>query len=71
VARPARFELATLCFGAAGSQIPRALSSVAYGRRHSKICPWLGYKGYRFTSWHCVGHIHSSYPAKAFLTLLT
>jgi hypothetical protein len=31
----------------------------------------LGYKGYRFTSWHCVGHIHSSYPAKAFLTLLT
>ena len=27
--------------------IPNALSSVSYWRVHSRICPWLGYKGYK------------------------
>jgi hypothetical protein len=50
VARPEGFEPPTLCSGAQRLKIPSALSSVACGRVHSRICPKLGYKGYNVTS---------------------
>ena len=39
MARPERLELPTLWFEGSESQILNALSSVAYGRNHSEICP--------------------------------
>jgi hypothetical protein len=45
VARPARLELATLCLEGSGLQILSALSSVAYGRVHSKACSSVGLHG--------------------------
>jgi hypothetical protein len=45
MARPEGFELPTLCLEAAELEILSALSSVAYRREHSEICPLLGYIG--------------------------
>ena len=43
VARPERFELPTLWFEARMREILNALSSIAYGRKHSETAPQLGY----------------------------